>query len=151
MYLILEVPTSGALSYRQDVKLCEPLPSLDLLQSSRIQIVFIHRVIQYWDPQNKYKLGRVINTRGLSKVPPNLNTFALSDRRAMSFIMLDLLVKACGVHSHLFSGNLIVSLIFKNVSTPTSFVECAGLGKLGFTLVNPDVSRCFFKARHLGK
>lgn len=52
--------------------------------------------------KNKYRIGNVINNSSRFKVSPNLNTFALSYCSVMSFIMLDLLVKACRVHSHLF-------------------------------------------------
>lgn len=88
-------------------------------------------------------MGSIVSASGLSEESPNLNACALSDCSVTSFIMLNLLVKACRVHSHLFPGNLTISLIFKNISPPIFVWELTVLERLGLlwsTQTFPGVS-----------
>lgn len=78
-----------------------------IVQANIFLSLLIQSLIKHmWNFKNKYTIGKVINKSSHFKVSPNLNTFALSYCRVVGFIMLNLLVKACRVHSRLFLREL---------------------------------------------
>lgn len=82
-------------------------PDACILQANIFLSVLIPGTIKHrWNFKNKYRPGKTINNGSHLKVSPNLNTFALSYCSVMSFIMLNLLVKAFRVHNHLFLREL---------------------------------------------
>lgn len=82
------------------------------LQANVSLCLLIHRCHKRMrNLKTKHRIGNVNHSRHL-EVSPNLNTLALTYCSVPSFIMLNLLVKACRVHSHLFCRGLDVIINF---------------------------------------